>query len=103
MRFFIMVSILAASLTGCAIHRIDVQQGNVIKDDMVKQLTVGMTERQVRFILGSPLIQDPFHKNRWDYIYTLQPGDTRAITERKHLKLTFENDKLASIDRIDLN
>ncbi len=77
-------------LAGCAykpnfIHeyKIDVQQGNVLTQDMVAQLKPGQTREQVRFILGSPLITDAFHRQRWDYVYHFRDGSTRAVQQRK--------------------
>jgi len=91
----ILLSIL--SLTACTIHRLDVQQGNIIKDELVEQLKPGISKRQVRFIMGTPLIEDPFHANRWDYVFTMQPGTTRKMTEYRQLSVFFEGDKLVSI------
>ncbi len=85
-------------VSGCTIHRLDVQQGNVITDDAVKQLQPGMTHRQVRFIMGTPLVEDPFHPNRWDYIYTAQPGDTRSVQEYRRVALFFQDDKVIKIE-----
>lgn len=86
-------SFLVAStllLAGCAYkpnfineYKIDVQQGNVLTQDMVAQLRPGQTREQVRFILGSPLITDAFHRQRWDYVYHFRDGSTRAVQQRK--------------------
>lgn len=84
---------------GCTIHRIDVQQGNIIKPEMLDQLKPGITKRQVRFIMGSPMVEDPFHRDRWDYIYTLQPGNIRKIEERKRVTVYFKDDILVEIDK----
>ncbi|MFQ5760576.1 MAG: outer membrane protein assembly factor BamE, partial [Acidiferrobacterales bacterium] len=55
-------------VTACFnIYRPEVQQGNVVTQEMVSQLKIGMSRRQVRFLLGTPLIEDPFHQDRWDY------------------------------------
>lgn len=77
------------------VYRIEIQQGNVLKQDAVNQLRTGMTRRQVQFIMGNPLIVDPFHANRWDYYYQYKPG-TKGIGEvrKDHLALFFEDDKL---------
>jgi len=86
-------------LSACTIHRIDVQQGNIIKDEMVEKLKIGISKRQVEFIMGTPLIQDPFHANRWDYVFTMQPGDERRITEYRRVTLFFEGDNVVKIDK----
>ena len=78
------------------VHRIDVQQGNVITQDMLAKLELGMEKKKVRFIMGTPLISDTFHNDRWDYIYTYKKGrDTR---EQRRVTLFFEKDLLARID-----
>ena len=95
-----LVLIIALTLlSACTIHRLDVQQGNIIKDDMLEQLIPGISKRQVRFIMGTPLIQDPFHKDRWDYVFTMQPGDKRKITEYRRVTVYFKDDKLVKIDK----
>jgi len=64
-------------------YRIDVQQGNVLNQEMVSQLKPGQTREQVRFILGTPMLTDMFHANRWDYVYRLQDGRTNAVETRR--------------------
>jgi outer membrane protein assembly factor BamE (lipoprotein component of BamABCDE complex) len=71
--------------TGCAfpgVYRIDIPQGNIITQDMVDQLRPGLTKRQVTFILGTPLIRDTFDQDRWDYLYSYQPGGGERAQER---------------------
>ncbi len=77
------------------VHRVDVQQGNVISQDALNQLKPGMTRRQVQFVIGSPMVADVFHQDRWDYIYLMQPGGGEKTYE--HVTLFFENDILARI------
>lgn len=95
-------AILLCSLfvTACAFpnlispYKLDIPQGNAITADQVAQLKVGMSPSQVRYILGTPLLSDPFHAQRWDYIFTdARNGELRT---RKIYTVTFENDKLAS-------
>jgi outer membrane protein assembly factor BamE len=75
-------------LTGCAVeryfleYRVNVQQGNVVEQKQIVQLRPGMTRDQVRFVLGTPLLQDPFHANRWDYVYRFEDGAKGEITMR---------------------
>ena len=81
------------ALAGCSfpgVHKIDIQQGNVVTQDMIDQLRPGMTRSQVRFIMGNPLITDTFHANRWDYLYSLQPGGVQRQQER--VSLVFNGD-----------
>jgi outer membrane protein assembly factor BamE len=87
-------------LVACAsrlhlVHKIDVQQGNVVTQDMVNQLKTGMTRSQVQFIMGSPLVVDTFHQHRWDYVYYFKPGYGEPTEQR--VTLLFNEDSLASI------
>jgi len=77
-------------------YRADIQQGNVVTPETVSALKLGMTKRQVRYALGTPLIADPFHKDRWDYIYSLQKGNGARSQQR--LTVIFRNDALVTIE-----
>jgi len=84
------------ALAACSIHSVDVQQGNIIEPKMVAQLQIGMTRKQVEFIMGKPVLMDAFHQDRWDYIYF---GDTaRDMGDRNHITLYFDGNKLARIE-----
>jgi outer membrane protein assembly factor BamE len=83
-------------LPGITPHKIDIQQGNYVTQDMVAKLKPGMSKSQVRFALGTPLIVDPFHSDRWDYIYVLQKGG--RVAEQRRIVVVFQDDKLARID-----
>ena len=78
------------------VHKIDIQQGNVVTQEMLSQLQVGMEKNKVLFVMGTPVIKDTFHANRWDYLYVYKPG--RKDAERRHIVLYFEDDKLARIE-----
>jgi outer membrane protein assembly factor BamE len=78
------------------VYRQDVQQGNVITQEMVDRLRPGLSKRQVRFIMGTPMLVDVFHQNRWDYVYTMTHG--WGETQEKKLHLYFEGDRLARIE-----
>jgi outer membrane protein assembly factor BamE len=81
-------------------YRIDVQQGNVVTSEQLAVLKVGMNRLQVRDVLGSPLLSDSFHPNRWDYLFTLdRPG---RLPQRRDVVLTFEGDRLVKIDAPEL-
>lgn len=73
-------------------YRIDVRQGNLVTQEMVAQLKRGMTRDQVRFILGTPLVTDIFHADRWDYVYRFQPG--RGEAQQRVLTVYFKDDVL---------
>ncbi len=77
-------------------YRADVQQGNVVTAEMASALKIGMTKRQVRYALGTPLIADAFHKDRWDYVYSLQKG--RGNRSQQRLTVIFQNDALVAIE-----
>ena len=80
------------------VHKIDVQQGNVVTQQMVAQLRLGMNKKKVRFVMGTPIIQDTFHSNRWDYVYTFHKGGSR--TDERHLITAIFNDdgKLTNLE-----
>ena len=76
-------------------YRIDVRQGNFVTQEMVAQLKPGLTREQVRFILGSPLVADMFHVDRWDYVYRFQPGQGEA--QQRRLVVFFQDNKLTRV------
>jgi outer membrane protein assembly factor BamE len=89
---------------GCAawlpnFYTIDIRQGNYLDTATVEQLRPGMNKRQVQFLLGTPLLTDAFHSNRWDYVYSLQK-DGELVQER-HLSLFFEGELLNRIEGSD--
>lgn len=77
-------------------YQLVVQQGNYVEQDMIDKLEVGMTRRQVKFVMGSPLIEDTFNADRWDYFYTVKRGEDELT--RKLFTVYFEKDKLARWD-----
>lgn len=76
-------------------YRIDVRQGNYVTQDMVAKLKPGMSREQVRFALGTPLVADMFHADRWDYVYHFQPG--RGAEQQRRLVVFFEEGKLVRV------
>ncbi len=68
----------------------------------MEQLKPGMTKRQVSFVLGTPLVTDPFRSDRWDYVYQVKDGES-AITEQKRLTLYFDADNLVHIEKVGLD
>ena len=85
---------------GACVHRPYIQQGNYLETKDVDQVTTGMTRSQVRYLLGTPMISDPFTAQRWDYIYTLKRGRARKI-DRAHFVVYFADDKVARVERLD--
>ncbi len=92
--------LLAGAVIGACVHRPYIQQGNFLEIKDVDQVTTGMTRSQVRYLLGTPMISDPFTAKRWDYIYTLKRGRARKV-DRAHFVVYFEDDKVTRIDRLD--
>ncbi|MDD5404499.1 MAG: outer membrane protein assembly factor BamE [Sulfuricella sp.] len=79
-----------------SVYKIDIQQGNVVTQEMVSRLKPGMTRSQVRFALGTPLVSDVFHPDRWDYVYRFQKAG--VLTEQHHITVVFENDLLKRVE-----
>ncbi len=81
-------------LNGCVrTYRVEIQQGNVISAEQIEKITPGTSRNEVRFILGTPLIEDPFHAERWDYFYSLNPAKGEMVTKYR-LSVWFENDQV---------
>jgi outer membrane protein assembly factor BamE len=91
----ILAPILAATLAlaGC-VYKIDIQQGNYVTQDVAAKLKNGMTKSEVRLLLGTPLLVDPFHSNRWDYYFSNVKG--RKAEDSTRLTIFFENDKVVN-------
>lgn len=90
-----------AATQGC-VYRIDVQQGNYLEPDAVEQVETGMTRSQVRFLLGTPMLADPFHADRWDYVYYFKPGKRRR-PESRRFTVFFEDDSVARVENTAAN
>jgi outer membrane protein assembly factor BamE len=108
MPLFRRLSLVAVILlvTGCTTlqgfslrpYRMNVQQGNFLEAKDVDQIEVGMTRNQVRFLIGTPMVADPFNVERWDYVFFFKVGRTRnEISSR--LTIWFEEDRVVRIDR----
>src|SRR5210317_2109874 len=93
--FLMIVSLTISS--GC-VYRASIAQGNVIKEEDLAQVEVGMTKNQVRFLLGTPMIDDPFNKERWDYVYYLKLQRDDA-TFKRWVSVFFEDDMVSEIRR----
>lgn len=97
----LLVSLCAFTLSSCglfpSVHKLNIQQGHIITADMVSQLKLGMSKRQVRFVLGNTLLPDTFNDDRWDYFYSVKRGSDGSYS--KHLfTVYFENDKLVKTE-----
>jgi len=98
MILFAFGALLAGS--GC-VYRLDIQQGNLLDIEQIDQVQLGMTRSQVRYLLGTPMINDPFAALRWDYVFTYQRGRKREI-DRGHFVVYFEGDAVARVEKLDL-
>jgi len=96
MRFTFPLLLLAATLAVGCVHKIDIQQGNVVVADQLARVKVGMSRPEVRQILGTPLLADAFHANRWDYFFYNEKRGTEI--ERNKFTVHFENDKVTRVD-----
>lgn len=97
MRSMLLPLLLALSfVAGCAPYKMDIRQGNFVSPEMRERLKVGMSRNQVRALLGTPLIADPFHPERWDYVYSFE--HKRVVEDKERLTLYFTGDQLSRID-----
>ena len=85
--------LLSAALSSCAPYKMDIRQGNFVTPEMREKLKLGMSRQQVRYVLGTAMINDVFHGNRWDYVYRLEHGG--KMVEKQNLTLYFDGDNLA--------
>lgn len=86
------VSLGFATLSGCVfpgVYKLNVQQGNIVTQDMLDQLKTGMTERQVIYVMGNPVLRNPYAEQRWDYLYTLEERD--EVTESYRISVFFND------------
>ena len=80
-------------ISACSIpkvYKLTVQQGNIVTQDMLDELKVGMTKRQVAYVMGTPLIRSPYQQERWDYLYTLERRD--KVVKDYQVTVFFQND-----------
>src|SRR5688572_32048987 len=100
-RFFLL---LAPLLAGCSSvptlglrpHKIDIQQGNYVTPEMVAKLQPGMSRSQVRFALGTPLVTDLFHPDRWDYVFVQQKRG--RVIQQQRLVVVFQDDRMVRLE-----
>ncbi len=84
-------------LSGC-VYQMGVQQGNLLNLENLDRAEVGMTQSQIKYLLGGPVVGSPFKEDRWDYIYYFQPGDN-SKTQRYWLIVYFENNRVIKIEK----
>lgn len=96
----VVMGCLLGLLAGCSffsVYKRDIPQGNLVSESMVSQLKVGMTREQVVYVMGSPLLDNAFDANEWDYIYQVHKADGKVATRRA--SITFKNSVVATIDQ----
>ena len=98
LRRLAVAALVLALLAGC-VHRIDIQQGNFLDAEDIDRIAVGMTRVQVRALLGTPMVADPFQGSRWDYVYYLKKGRWQKPAQRHFIVLFDGTDKVAKIER----
>jgi len=90
--------VLAALALAACVYRIDIQQGNLLDEKAINQVDLGMTRSQVQFLLGTPMVSDSFHRDRWDYAYYYRRGRSHDA-DRRWVVVYFENDRVQRIER----
>ncbi|HET8706081.1 MAG TPA: outer membrane protein assembly factor BamE [Pseudomonadales bacterium] len=99
----LLTALFAGNLAGCSsvhfpgVFKIDIGQGNIINEDMIAKLKPGMTKHQVLYVMGSPMVQDTYAPDRWDYFYSLVKGKSEEV-KKKHLILYFKGEELVKIE-----
>ena len=91
-----LLCVIAFLLASCQVYRPELQQGQQIERENVDQIRQGMEPSEVLEILGTPLVVDPFHRNRWDYVYYLLNED-RQISEEATVTIHFEEGKVTDV------
>ena len=100
-RVLMRTALLAAAalcLNAC-VYKIPIQQGNLLDQSKIEQVEVGMTRKQVQFLLGTPMVSDTFHRDRWDYAYYLKQGRSEDV-QRRWFVVYFDGDRVARFDRV---
>jgi len=93
----LLIAVAAFALAAC-VYRIDIQQGNLLDEEDINQVDLGMTRSQVQFLLGTPMVSDSFHRDRWDYAYYYRRGRS-PDADRRWVVVYFENDRVQRIER----
>jgi len=91
-------ALLATFLLSACVYQAPLSQGNLLDEEDLEQVEVGMTRSQVRFLLGTPMIDDPFHRDRWDYVYYLRLGRDEARFKR-WVSVFFDGDYVTRVVR----
>jgi len=100
MFFRVLAIVIALSVSACSswVYRIDIPQGNYLEQKDIDKLQIGMTKEQVKFVLGSPVVQDAFNKDIWHYVYRFKSGRSDEFNARKQFIITFDNEKVVNAE-----
>ena len=97
-RVFVVTAALLLSACSSWVYRIDIPQGNYLEQKDIDKLQIEMTKEQVKYVLGSPVVIDPFNDNIWHYIYKFKSGRSASLDASKKFIITFKENKLASAE-----
>lgn len=92
---WLLMALMLLCATGC-VYRINIQQGNYLEEETVDQVEPGWTRSQVRFLLGTPMLSDTFHPDRWDYVYYFKKGRSRKV-DRRHFIVFFDGETVQRV------
>lgn len=99
LRTCICVLVLSLGLSACGIgYKINVLQGNFLDQEKIDQIDEGMTRNQVKYLLGTPMIADSFHEDRWDYVYSARYGNAGVVVQRK-VTVFFEGNSVLRVEQ----
>lgn len=102
LRLCVCAIVLTFGLSGCGGYRINVLQGNYLDQEKIDQISQGMTRNQVKYLLGTPMVADSFHEDRWDYVYQFRIGKTQQIINRK-VTVFFDGDEVRYVEQYGQN
>ncbi len=101
-RLCVCVAVLSFGLSGCGGYRINVLQGNFLDQEKIDQISQGMSRNQVKYLLGTPMVADSFHEDRWDYVYQFRIGKTQQVISRK-VTVFFDGDEVRNVEQYGQN
>ena len=100
MLFRVLAIVIALSVSACSswVYRIDIPQGNYLEQKDIDKLQIGMTKEQVKFVLGSPVVEDAFNTDIWHYVYRFKSGKDSDFNTEKQFSITFEDNKVVNAE-----
>ncbi|MBA6327379.1 outer membrane protein assembly factor BamE [Colwellia sp. MB02u-6] len=100
MFFRVLAIVIALSVSACSswVYRIDIPQGNYLEQKDIDKLQIGMTKEQVKFVLGSPVVEGAFNKDIWHYVYSFKSGRSDELNAKRQFTITFDNNKVVDAE-----